>query len=232
MPNSRKEYVRIFAVSIKKIPISKLIILANRIFSKSEIERLNQFTKTNDKKLYIAGKLLTRKAIAKIANAKPSELVFGENKFGRPKIIFPSLKNFDFNLSHSGEWVVLAISDSNVGIDIEKLKPIDTTLVKNLFHKEEMELINTAKEKLNFFYKIWVLKESYIKAIGKGFSHAVNKINFKFDDGRIRSFQRSNLINKNFKIYNFGENYIIALCLEKSKIPPLKIYRYNLNKFL
>jgi len=67
-----------------------------------------------------------------------------------------------FNISHSGKYVLMAVSTSEIGVDIEEVKPKDTALVMRLFNEAETKMI---KEHSDFFY-IWCAKESLIKCIG------------------------------------------------------------------
>lgn len=75
----------------------------------------------------------------------------------------------DFNISHSGEFVICAIAqDAKVGIDIEKHRNINIELFKKYFNDEEWNEIKTAKNQNLSFFDMWSLKESAIKCDGRG----------------------------------------------------------------
>lgn len=82
-----------------------------------------------------------------------------------------------FNLSHSGDYVVLAVSDSPVGIDIEhKTKGYDS-LAKRCFCEEEYKDILSAgdtDEQKHRFLEYWTMKEAYIKLVGEGMRIPLN----------------------------------------------------------
>lgn len=61
------------------------------------------------------------------------------NKYGKPY-----LKNFYFNISHSGRWVVLACANEDVGIDIEKIQ--EEIVVESFFSEEERRYINEVND--------------------------------------------------------------------------------------
>ena len=86
----------------------------------------------------------------------------------------PYLKDYPyiyFSLSHSGDMAVLALSDSEVGIDIQEHRGYKEKIAKRFYHKEEqkmLENVSDAEHKEILFYKIWTSKEAYIKYTGKG----------------------------------------------------------------
>lgn len=73
---------------------------------------------------------------------------------------------FYFNVSHSGEYLALAISKDPVGIDIQKIKPVKEGMYQKVVRPEEMPLIGANRER--DFIRLWTLKESFVKAEGKG----------------------------------------------------------------
>lgn len=82
----------------------------------------------------------------------------------------PFLKdsNIYFNISHSGDYVLLGISENIIGIDIEKHRPVRIELFNRQFQEEEWKEIHQAKIPLNKFFQFWSIKESAIKADGRG----------------------------------------------------------------
>lgn len=81
----------------------------------------------------------------------------------------------DFNIAHSGEYVVCALNTKGkVGVDIEKIQPLDIEIFQDLFHKNEKKLfdINDSQS----FYQMWTKKEAVCKAIGKGLGIDFSKI--------------------------------------------------------
>jgi phosphopantetheinyl transferase len=76
-----------------------------------------------------------------------------------------------FSLSHSGQWLFLALADSPIGADIEKHKVNRNFagIARRFFFPDEYEAVMTAENRLTAFYDQWVRKESYLKMIGTGF---------------------------------------------------------------
>lgn len=76
--------------------------------------------------------------------------------------------SIDFNISHSGEYVICAISLTNkIGIDVEEIKNIPYDDFTNNFSVKEWEEI-LKRDDFQGFYKYWTQKEAFLKAIGMG----------------------------------------------------------------
>lgn len=86
----------------------------------------------------------------------------------------PYLKNMPdlyFNLSHSGDYVICALADSEIGVDIQQYrKNIKAGVLKKVLHESEKDLYQacTQEEKEAFFFQIWAAKEAYAKYTGEG----------------------------------------------------------------
>ena len=95
------------------------------------------------------------------------------SNFGRPSIDAP----IDFNLSHSGEWVILAITNlGRVGVDIEKIRDVNLSMYGQVMTSPEWAMIFRSQNQKKEFFRLWVKKESLIKANGKGLSIPLNQI--------------------------------------------------------
>ena len=77
---------------------------------------------------------------------------------------------FFFNLSHAGEYAMLAVSDAEVGCDVERIRPVDRKLFTRVLTADERSVLAAAPEAERdaLFFRYWVLKESCMKALGKG----------------------------------------------------------------
>lgn len=93
------------------------------------------------------------------------------NEYGKP--FLKKYSNIDFSLSHSGGKVMCAVSDKNIGCDVQYLKESNNMLdsvAKRFFTDKEYRYIESfaPNERILQFTRIWTAKESYIKAIGTG----------------------------------------------------------------
>ncbi len=123
----------------------------------------------------------------------------------------PYFRNFPdifFNISHSGKYVVCAVSDKEVGIDIEGGRKASISLAKRFFCQEETSWINEEDSEDRFF-RIWTLKEAYGKAVGCGVLEILSKVVYKIIDGEMKAYINDDI--QSIKIIEFGiENYKIA----------------------
>lgn len=90
-----------------------------------------------------------------------------------------------FSITHSDNCVAVAISKFDVGIDSEALRKCPKEVMTNVFTKKEISMIENSQDEDNTFFKIWTLKESYIKALGRGFSFPLKDVEFLIENEMI-----------------------------------------------
>lgn len=94
------------------------------------------------------------------------------NKLSKEPLLFNDMgkpffeKGPYFNVSHSGQYIVMAVSNKDIGVDIEENKEIDMSPLIRIFNEAEAKMI---KEHADFYY-LWCAKESLIKCIGSSIS--------------------------------------------------------------
>ncbi|MBR0507604.1 MAG: 4'-phosphopantetheinyl transferase superfamily protein [Clostridia bacterium] len=91
---------------------------------------------------------------------------YGRN--GKP--YFPDAPELHFSLSHSGEYAMLAVSDAEIGCDVERLRHANERLLKRVLSPEEYAALAPCGEAARDerFTRLWVAKESCLKACGEG----------------------------------------------------------------
>jgi 4'-phosphopantetheinyl transferase len=95
-------------------------------------------------------------------------LRYGEH--GKPYLTDNSMF---FNISHSGEYVILAVSEHEVGADIERIRPYKQSVAARCFTPREREFLKDEGTD-EAFYRVWTAKESIVKACGAGLSMPLN----------------------------------------------------------
>ncbi len=122
------------------------------------------------------------------------------NAYNKPLLVS---ENKYYNISHSGDYVVLAIADCNVGIDVEKIRKYHEPTVNKVFStKQKEQLLKIDGEKKDeMFTKIWTEYEAALKLKGTGFGE-------EWDKGKKSVY--------NCSIYTFKkEDYFITCATEK-----------------
>ena len=120
-----------------------------------------------DRRRSVAVWLLLRQMLAE-RGLDADSLPVTENAFGKPD--FDSSPGLHFNLSHAGDRVMAAVSDAAVGCDVERIVPVDDGMLKaSLTDLERTRLAALPGEARDReFIRLWVRKESYAKAVGRG----------------------------------------------------------------
>ena len=101
----------------------------------------------------------------------------------------PYLQDYSvyFNLSHSGNYVICAVSPREVGVDIQEYKKVDMErLARRFFSEEEQTILEgrmDGQEKRKLFYQLWTRKEAYGKLTGKGIAAVIDKCVLPFKEG-------------------------------------------------
>lgn len=182
-------------------------------------QKVSQFRFMKDKKLSAGAYLLLKKLLDEKGFYKP---VFKNEKYGKTYI--SNYENIYFNLSHSGKIVACAISDMEVGVDVEYNDPtIDLNIAKHYFFNTEYENILQSENPSDEFFKYWVLKESYMKYTGLGFNLDLDSFEIVIDDEIKLKNDKNNI---KFNLFDINE-YKMAIA---SKYDLKKYHEYDVEE--
>ncbi len=185
-------------------------------------KRIARFVHKEDAYRSLLADLLLRSILKEQFQLEDEDMLFGYNEYGKPYLM--NRHDIYFNLTHSGDWVGCAIGHNSVGIDIEHMKPIDLNIAKRFFSPEEYFALQrqAPANQLDFFYYLWTHKESYIKAVGKGMSIALDSFTIRTEgDTALTSEQDQEYY---FRNYNFAEGYKLAVCSSNNCFPSKPIF--------
>lgn len=133
-------------------------------------KKAQRYKMPGDKKRCIAGGVLLRHFLG--------DTVISDNGFGKPV----AENGVGFNLSHSGEWVLLAVGDGEIGCDIERPEIVSyEKMGRIVFTENELRLVNEARDKMGEFFKLWTKKEALLKCIGEGFHRPAKSVDVSYD---------------------------------------------------
>lgn len=215
-------------VEITVVKLSNMISFQKKLLNFVSLERkIKTISLKNeqDKKQSLISELLIRKTASDYLNVPMEQLKISYNPYGKPYI--DNIRHFNFNISHSDDFVVIATSKYHVGIDIEKVKQINIDIAKRFFTNKEYEYISSfqsEKEKEFAFYQLWTLKESYVKALGQGISIPLNSFEV-FMENSVITVNYNNKKNYHFYTTKINE-YILSVTFQNERINK----QYNLLK--
>lgn len=112
--------------------------------------------------------LLPRGLACSLLGIANKEVTFTAGSHGKP--FLAGYPDFHFNVSHSASHVLCGVGAKPVGVDIERIRPLDPDMARLWFSAAEYACFRNTppEERPELFYAIWTLKESYSKAVGLG----------------------------------------------------------------
>jgi phosphopantetheine--protein transferase-like protein len=118
----------------------------------------------------LAAEALLRQALAEIFDLPGDSVMLDSDEWGKPRLA--GLPGIHFNLSHSGQWVLCAVHHGPVGIDVEEVRPLPALPAEMVMAPDERRTFAglAGSRAIDFFFRLWTLKESLLKAMGCGLS--------------------------------------------------------------
>lgn len=211
-----KEIMNIYKVRVPRNIEHNIMQKLMCLVSKEKQMKIQKYKRKPDQYSALIGDIIIRYLITTNFSKENKDIKYKYNEYGKPYV--DELNHFHFNISHSESWVVGAIHEEEVGIDVEKVRPIDTTMIKNIFTEEEFNYLNSlnVEQQLDVFYELWTIKESFVKWIGKGLtiplnSFVINKNTIFYDD------MLSNEVY--YKKFTIGKDYKLSCCASLDSFP-------------
>lgn len=204
------------------------IASCSQYLSSEEIMRSKQFRNKIDSDRFIVGRAMVKHMAAKILNKDIQSLEIMYSETNKP--IFDNEINFQFNLSHSGNYVVLAICKRcDIGIDIEycnndfRFRPI---LDYCMSQKEQFVIIQD-ENPLNAFLMYWTRKEAILKATGVGILESLNTFSCLNGINFIPGFLTGITSQWMIRSFYIDKNYIVSLAHDSS-LNKLSFFEFKL----
>jgi 4'-phosphopantetheinyl transferase len=160
----------------------------------------------------LLGELLARYLISSKFNITSKEIEFKIGPNGKPEMA--GNDTIHFNISHSGQWVACAISGFPVGVDVERLRPVRPGLAERFFTTDEVDTLKALpdEERTERFIELWTLKESFLKAIGRGLTRNLNSFTIE-PDGRLFRITGDDSSNDyHLKLFEIDPGYRLSVC--------------------
>ena len=155
------------------------------ILAPDERERADRFHFEADRRRCVIGRGYLRLLLGKILDLPAGSLQFDYDEFGKPSLISGQPRQLQFNVSHSGDLILIAITEGRaVGIDVERIRTdLDLDVVAERFFSEnECRVLGSlvGRERSEAFFACWTCKEAYLKARGVGLSLPLDMFDVSF----------------------------------------------------
>ena len=149
--------VRVYISNVSNLPDPNENLWIMEGLPEERKNKILRFLRVQDRRQNLAAGLLLKNVLEQ-HEIDISNISYGPH--GKPE-----LPDIYFNLSHSQDYVVCTMSDKPVGCDIEKVGKSRENVAERFFTEKERMYLSTFEEKdrLNEFYRIWTMKESYLK---------------------------------------------------------------------
>ena len=137
------------------------------------------------------------------------ETLVTKGKMGKPSLA--CRPDIHYNISHADGIAACIVSDCECGIDCERVREYRPNVMKRAFSEKERDMVEKAPDdmKAQLFFRLWTLKEAYVKAIGTGISYPMDTAEFGFEGSEITT----NVRGFRFRQYIVcGGKFVISVC--------------------
>ena len=165
-------------------------------------EKIKRYRRWQDAQLSLLGRIVLFKGIEEIYNHDAHNKVIKHTKYNKPYFDNDLIR---FNISHSGDIVVCALSDEHeIGIDVEIVTDIEIEDFKSNITEIEWNKIVSSNNIKDSFFDYWTQKEAVIKAHGQGLSIPLTSFEISDNTTKIEEekyYLKEIKIDKNYKCY-------------------------------
>ena len=179
----------------------------------------------------------SRALLSRFTGLAPADLEIERGEQGKPRLVNGPLA-LPFSLSHSGDWMVFALSRNvEIGVDIEvhDSRRELLRLARRFFSEAETQVLESLHEgpRIERFYDLWTLKEARIKALGSSLGRELEVSSFTIEDaarGLPAISSRPSSSNTFYGLMTPRPGYSLALCALSPSLPPPSITVYSLSQ--
>lgn len=139
------------------------------ILNPSEQDKGLRYYQVQHQQRYVIQHGILRLLLGRYLNTLPQSLGFSYNATQKPYLASPQ-SNCYFNISHTKCGFLIAVSDVELGVDIEYINAsfIYQDIASNYFSADEVAFINASPNATGAFFLLWTRKEALLKACGTG----------------------------------------------------------------
>lgn len=152
-----------------------------KLLSAEELEQAGHFHFAHNRRRFIIRRAVLRQLLAACLGISPLAVRLEPGSHGKPVVCGqPDDGDLRFSCSHSGDWALVAVARGiELGVDLEQHRQMmdAADVAKNFFAAAEIiELAGLPPAlKTAGFFNCWTRKEAFVKALGLGLSHPLNR---------------------------------------------------------
>jgi len=180
--------------------------------------KIERFLRRPDAERALLAESMVRYVLMSRFGMDAKTISFHTNQFGKPQVVGSPVH---YNISHSGNWVVCGFDDKPLGVDVEEVKRISLDIAHRFFSPDEYGYIMSqpVEKRDGAFFDLWTIKESVIKAEGKGLSMPLDSFTITIDGDRVSIGPELFSSTWFLKRYPIEEGYRCAVCCMKNEFP-------------
>jgi 4'-phosphopantetheinyl transferase len=155
-----------------------------------ERARADRFLVAPARTQFVAARSALRTILAGYIGKQPGEIAFQLGPIGKPALVPPGAGSLYFNLSHSRELALVAVTRlGEIGVDVECVREMASReqLAERFFHPNEVAALHKlpATDRAAGFFNAWTRKEAFLKATGKGISFGIDRVEVTLIPGEV-----------------------------------------------
>lgn len=161
-----EDAVRIVLLTLPQEPGGAVFSRLYALLPQEGQERVLSYRREKDRTLALCAEVLLRKEITCKTGLKSAEIHIIADEGGKPRL---AKGDIHFNISHTQDAVALALADSEVGVDVERIRSVNLRVAERFFAPDECEYVFQPLEGTEGrFFEMWTRKEAYLKKLGTG----------------------------------------------------------------
>ncbi len=231
LSNIQQSSVTIWKVATKNLSAKEAAIYQS-ILCAEERSRMIKYISSQSRNEFLITRAVLRLLLAEYLKKSTTDITISTKKGNSKPFIHPTenTKNIHFNVSHSGNWSLIIIGNTPLGIDVEKINPGFgyKEIMDYSFTKEEKDFIKASENKQVSFYTLWSRKESLLKGIGTGLATNLNLFSCLTGVQNIDESIMGISTIRNVRSFFVDESHIGAVAAPSSiDAEKLKFYEYK-----
>jgi 4'-phosphopantetheinyl transferase len=184
----------------------------------AEQKRANNYHQLKDSQRFIIARSSLKILVSQYLNCQAKDVCIkvGANK--KPYIFSNSTVSLEYNISHSGNWIVIAFANDAIGVDVEQIQSSFNfeSLLTACFSNMEQSYIQNNTNSRELFYRLWTRKESFVKATSKGLDDSLAQLTCL--DGKWALFNQPRLeLDWENWSFTLDQDHVASICFKEGK---------------